>query len=75
MRDIQAPKGYEACVSYCDGARSWTVALREVGDAWWKDIGCVGHAHSTPERVDELAASRINQYLVAHRLVAGDPRA
>ena len=50
METVKAPPGFEGCCYFNDGSRSYDVAVRRVGETWWKVcfLGA-GHVHLTAE--------------------------
>lgn len=65
MRSINAPEGYEGCVFYNDGAKSWQSAFRRVGETWWTNSALVGHAHLIEAEVTARAEASIKNQIAA----------
>ena len=62
MRTVPAPDGFEGCVYFVDGARSWQASARPIGATWWTLTGPLfGHAHLIAAEVDERAAAMIRR--------------
>lgn len=66
MTPVDAPAGFEGQMYYDDYTRSYKVACRETGDAWWTLCGDAGHAYLPVDERATRAEDAIVRYLTAH---------
>lgn len=70
MHAVAAPDGFEGCVYFNDGTRTWVVAFRAAGDTYWTNCYLdAGHAHLTPEEINQRAEAAIRHALTVRGLI------